>query len=83
VLDDLFAEGALGEGAGLEQVDGLVQRAGDVGQVARRVHVAHETLGWLGLVGDAVEPGGQQTGQRQVRVAVGARDAALDPQRVA
>ena len=61
-----------------ERIDCLCQRVRHALQIARAIDVADEGLRRLDLVADAVEPGGERGGEREVGVGVGAGNAALD-----
>ena len=76
---DLVAEGLLGDGRGLPQLDGVDEVPGDPGEVVLVVAAAVEGDRRLDLVADAVEPARDRGREGQVRVGVAARDAALDP----
>ena len=80
VLEHLRAEGALRERARREALVRLGERIRHARQVACRVDIADEALGRLDLVGDAVQPRGEGGGEREIRIGVGAGDAALDAQ---
>ena len=76
---DLLAEGLLGQGRGLPEVDGVDEVPRDPGQVVVVVAAAVERRRRLDLVADAVQPAGDRGREGQVRVGVAPGDAALDP----
>src|SRR5439155_1559393 len=78
MLEHEVAEGGAGDRALLEPADGFVERRRDAGDVRRRVRVAVEHLGRLDLVLDAVQAAGDRRGEGEIRIGVGAGDAALD-----
>src|SRR5258708_36614332 len=81
MLDDVGAEDLPCPGAGLERRDRLVQRVRHLGKVAGLIEIALEGGGWLDLVLDAVESGGQRGSEREARIGGGAGHASLDAQR--
>src|SRR5688572_32169665 len=80
MLDDVCAEGLFCKCTFFENLDRLAERIRHARQVPRLIDVADEDIGRLDLVGNAVEARSERSGQREVRVAVGAGDAALDAQ---
>ena len=82
VVDHAVAEGSAGEGAAVQQIDGLGERrrhalaVGVVG-AARRRRRRHE------FAVDAVEARSDDGGESQVRVGVATGDARLEPQALA
>src|SRR3954447_19390183 len=82
VLDDVLAERGPGQLAAREGRGGFRQRGRHRAPVGV-VGVADEGLFQLQLVLDAVETGGDQRGDGEVRVDVPARHAVLDAQRLA
>src|SRR5207248_7096222 len=78
--DDLVAEGLACYLAFLQRIDRLGQVAGHAGKLFVRVGVATELGRQLELVLDAMESGRDRGRERHVRIGVGTRDAALDPQ---
>ncbi len=83
VLDYVVAEHPPTEFALLKSVDRLGQCFRDVRQFGCVIGVAAKFGRRPQVVGDAVEPRSQGGRVNQVRIAVGARDAALDPQALA
>src|SRR3954463_4821107 len=81
MLDDCAAEGFLRELAIREELGGLRQRMRYMAQVLRGVRIAYERFRRLDLIRESIEPRGQGGGKSQIRIAVGARDAALDAHR--
>src|SRR5947208_4981381 len=79
VLVHRLAEGLLGELAALPELEGLLQARWKRFRLGGLVGVADELWPRVELVFDAVEPGGQQRGVAEVRIHVGAGDAALHP----
>src|SRR5918994_7433584 len=80
VVDDVVAERAAGEGALLERADRLAQRVREALGI-RLVRVALEPRRWLEPALEAVEPGGDQRGEREVRVHVATGDPRLHASR--
>ena len=83
VLVHRLAERLLGERAALPQVDRLAHRGRERLRLAGLVGVALQLRAGIGLVLDPVEPRGEHRREGEVGVRVGARDAALDPRRLA
>src|SRR4051812_25854556 len=82
VLDDVGPERAPGEVARLEALGRLGQRVRHALQVAGRIHVAREAFRRLEFSLDSVQPGCERGGEREIRIAVGTRNAALDAERL-
>src|SRR5262249_37509811 len=80
VVNHLVAEQAAGEGAGLEPGNRLAQRVREPLHI-RLVRVAFKGRFELELLLDPVQPGGEERGEREVRVRVGARNPGLRPHR--
>ena len=80
VRDDLVAEGGAGHDAGGEQVPGVAQRGRQARLVVGQVGVARVGRLELETVLDAVQAGGDDRAQRQVRVEVRAAGAVLEAQ---
>src|SRR5439155_16836627 len=82
VLPDFLTERALGELAALPEIHRLRERRREGLRLGGLVRVADQLRPGIGCVLDAVEPGGDHRREAEVRVHVGARDAALDASRL-
>src|SRR5687767_1441353 len=80
VIDDRGAESGTCEGTRAEALGRFLERGGEAGQMPGAVDVADETFRRLGATRDTIESGGERRREREIRVAVGARKAALDAQ---
>src|SRR6478752_4372019 len=80
VLDHVLAERAPREWTGFERIHRLRKGVRHARQRPGGVDVADEALRRLDPVGDAVQARGERGREREVGIAVGARDAALDAQ---
>src|SRR3954468_8561716 len=78
VRDDLVAEGVADDVARAEELGRLAQRRWDA-RLVRQVGVALERRLERELAVDAVQAAGDERGDREIRVDVGAREPALDP----
>src|SRR5262245_15195338 len=81
MLHHIGTEALAGELAPLELGDRLAQRGGHAWQIARCIDIALEDRRRLDLVGYSIQAGRDRRGVGDIRVGVGARKPALDPQR--
>ena len=79
-LDHLFAEDLVGEGAVGEKFGRIAQGVRYARQMLRLVDIALKDRRRLNLVFDAVETRSEGSGEDQIGIAVGARNAAFDAQ---
>src|SRR5262249_31775796 len=82
VLDHVLAEHTAGPVALRESMNRLMERAGHVRQILRRVHVAFECRRRLDAMLDSVESRGDRRGEREIRIRIRAGRAAFDAQRL-
>src|SRR5579884_846295 len=82
VLDHVASERLLRKAALLEEIGRLAQRARNAGEMLRGVDIPLEDRWRLDFIFDAVKTGGERGCKGEIRVAVGAGDAALDAKTV-
>src|SRR5712691_6401159 len=75
-----LAKGLASDPGALELVEGLPKRLRHLRQLRVLVGIAVVELGWLELLVDPVESGGDRSREREVGISVGARNAILHPE---
>src|SRR5207247_3817263 len=77
---DVLTECAGGELARREPVGRFLQRDRQTGQMARRIHVAGKAFRRLDAIADSIEARREGRREREIRIAVGTRNPALNSQ---